>query len=80
MAVRVTIKIEAGARVDVLRVADQEVPITYSDFSFDAPDGFNDEEILEFAKKMVQKLYDESGMLISGPVFVEGRKEPIGWV
>jgi len=80
MAVRVRILIEKGARIDVLRPLGIEVPITYSEFYFDVPDGLNDKEVIEFAKQMVKKLYDESGMLIHGPVFVEGREEPIGRV
>ena len=80
MAVRVKILIEEGARIDVLRPLGIEVPITYSEFSFDAPDGLNDREIIEFAKQMVKKLYEESGMLIHGPVFVEGREKPVGRV
>jgi len=80
VVVRAKILIVAGGKVNFLHIADHEIPFIHLEFEFDVPDGLNDEEILEFAKKMVWKLYEESGMLIHGPVFVEGREEPIGWV
>ena len=76
--VRVTIVIEEGARIDNLSVKDRMVPVTYSTFFFDAPDDLNDKEIIEFARVMAKNLYEESGMLIHGLVFVEGREKPIG--
>ncbi|KUH33929.1 hypothetical protein APY94_04145 [Thermococcus celericrescens] len=79
--VRVVIVIETGARTDVLRpFGEIEVPVTYDEFYFDAPEGLSDDELLEFVRKMQKKLYDESGMFVHGPVFVEGRDEPIGRV